>query len=138
MISTTKVKVGILLKLVSHLISNQEKILMKQIRLKKMKSEISLFKDAFESQNDELCRHHLGRAHILSQCSVIDHLNIHLLMLVYSLRQFNFNECMGQLLRLFVTCPGHLFGRVPQGNIGWSSVALTEELPIPEDLKEYC
>ena len=90
---------------------------MRQDVYQKLESEILLFRKAFESQNTELCYHHLGRAHILAQSSVLHHLKIHFMMLSFSLQQLNLKESLGQLLRILVTLPGHLGGRVPRGNI---------------------
>lgn len=55
-------------------------------------------------------------------------------MLHYALSQMNLTEVRGQVLRLIVTLPGHALGKVPQGNVGWSFVGLTEEMPVPEDI----
>lgn len=64
------------------------------------------------------------------------HLYIHFLMFFYAISKEDLREISGQLLRLAVTVPGHLFGRVPKGNIGWATIGLTDEFPIPDDLKE--
>jgi hypothetical protein len=66
-------------------------------------------------------RYHLGRAHVLSQNNPWKHLWVHWLMFKAAIRNLDFHEIQGQLLRLVVTLPGHLLGRVPEGNIGWSS-----------------
>lgn len=78
---------------------------------------------------------HLGRIHILAQNSVSKHMATHFQMFLYALVTFNFKEVLGQLIRLIVTIPGHVIGKVPKGNIGWSTVGLTEVMPIPNDLK---
>lgn len=101
-----------------------------------MEREISLFREAKIIHNHESCFRHLSRAHILSQSSTFNHLRIHWLMFGYAIGRKDYGEVMGQILRLLVTVPGHLLGRVPVGNIGWSTVGLVEELPIPEDLRK--
>lgn len=98
--------------------------------------EIASFKKALGELNDQKCIFHLGRAHIISQSSTMTHLYVHLLMLNFALKKLNGKEVAGQILRLLVTIPGHLIGKVPQGNIGWSTVGLTEQMPIPDDLKD--
>lgn len=98
--------------------------------------EINLYKTDYAAKNFEGAKHHLGRAHILSQNSVALHLYIHVLMLGYAAGRGEIREMIGQLLRLFVTIPGHLLGRVPKGNIGWASVGLTEEMIVPQDIEE--
>lgn len=86
--------------------------------------------------DDTRIRHHLGRAHIISQSFPSLHLYTHFLMLVHALKSRDPRETIGQLLRIAVTLPGHVFGKVPQGNIGWSTVGLTEQMPIPPDLQQ--
>jgi hypothetical protein len=101
-----------------------------------MKNEISKFKSAHTAGDHQASFHHLSRAHILSQSSPSSHLFIHWLMFRYAIGRKDYKEISGQALRLIVTLPGHLLGRVPVGNIGWATVGLTEHLPLPEDLKE--
>lgn len=97
--------------------------------------ELDKFEDALKEKNHEKCFSFLGRAHVLSQHSVLLHLKVHWLMFQYSLKRRDFKEIYGQILRLIVTAPGHLLGRVPVGNIGWSTVKLTQTMPVPDDLK---
>ena len=103
--------------------------------MNRFKKELGLYELAHTLKDLEKARTHLGRAHILSQSSVLQHLRIHGLMFLFALRTSDFKEVIGQVIRIFVTVPGHLLGRVPQGNIGWSSVGLTEIMEVPEDLK---
>lgn len=98
--------------------------------------EIEGYKKAIKLKDDKLCYVHLGRAHILSQKNVFMHLKVHWLMFKYAFKKKKVPEILGQALRLAVTIPGHLFGKLPSGNIGWSNVGLTEKMPVPEDLKE--
>ncbi len=58
-------------------------------------------------------------------------------MFEYSWKRKDFSEIRGQLLRMFAVIPGHLFNRLPVGNIGWSSVGLTKKMPLPKDLSDY-
>ncbi|WP_408096349.1 DUF3703 domain-containing protein [Peredibacter sp. HCB2-198] len=102
------------------------------LRKKKFEDELQFYQN---SKDDDKIRHHLGRAHVLSQNSVTKHLYVHWLMFAYALKNMDLKETFGQLLRLFVTIPGHMMGRVPRGNIGWSTVGLTEVMQVPEDLK---
>ena len=80
--------------------------------------------------------HHLGRVHILAQNSVVRHMATHFIMFLYALAKCDFKEVMGQSLRLVMTIPAHMIGKLPQGNIGWASVGMTKVMPIPEDLKD--
>jgi hypothetical protein len=101
----------------------------------KLDKEVLLFKEAQTSKNHDLCILHLGRAHIISQQSAWSHLYVHFIMFAYAAEKADLKEILGQTLRIFVTLPGHLIGGVPKGNIGWSTVGLTSEAPVPEDLQ---
>ena len=103
----------------------------------KMNEEITLYRLAETNHDHKMAVHHLGRAHILSQLSVFAHLRVHFIMLVFAFKRMDFKEIAGQVLRVFVTIPGHIIGRIPWGNTGWTDVKLTMPLPIPEDLKQY-
>ncbi len=105
------------------------------LKIYKIKNELDLYHLAYSLRDLEKARTHLGRAHILSQASAIQHLRIHCLMLLYALKTHDLKEVFGQIIRLLVTIPGHILGKVPQGNIGWSTVGLTEKMEVPEDLK---
>lgn len=98
--------------------------------------ELTQYRIAFLASNETKCIHHLGRAHIIAQSSPLKHLYVHFIMLRYAIAKADFKEVSGQILRILVTLPGHLLGKVPAGNIGWSTVRLTEKMPVPEDLKE--
>lgn len=103
--------------------------------LDQFEREVVNFQSALDQRDHEKCFYYLGRAHVLSQKSVRQHLKVHWMMFKYSVNRKDFNEVGGQVLRLLVTIPGHLFGKVPVGNIGWATVRLTETMPVPEDLK---
>lgn len=106
-----------------------------KLREKKFEDELQFYRQGLVSKDGTKIRHHLGRAHVLSQNSTPKHLYVHVLMFGYALRTFDVKEIFGQLLRLVVTVPGHLIGRVPRGNIGWSTVGLTQVMQVPEDLE---
>ena len=106
-----------------------------KLREKKFEDELQFYVQALVLKDDAKVKLHLGRAHVLSQNSTWKHLSVHVLMLGYAVRTFDMNETFGQLLRLVVTIPGHLIGRVPRGNIGWSTVGLTQVMQVPEDLE---
>lgn len=108
---------------------------MKTELYKQFNKELQNFQQANRLKNHEQCFHYLSRAHILSQKSVKLHLKTHLIMFKYALARNDMKEIGGQIIRLLVTIPGHFFGKVPVGNIGWATVRLTEKMSIPEDLK---
>lgn len=103
----------------------------------KMNQEINLYSSAIKSKDMKKAVYHLGRVHILSQLSVFSHLAVHFIMLSFAIRSLDFKEVCGQVLRVVVTIPGHILGKIPWGNTGWTSVELTKPLPIPEDLRQY-
>ena len=110
---------------------------MKKSAHERLKVEIACFESARKDKRDDLCLLHLGRAHIISQSmNSFEHLSIHFIMFCYACRKRDPKEVLGQLLRLLVTLPGHLFGKVPLGNTGWTTMKLTDERPIPDDLKD--
>ncbi|MFI5224720.1 MAG: DUF3703 domain-containing protein, partial [Nitrospirales bacterium] len=43
---------------------------------------------------------HLERAHVLGQASTVEHVRAHWHMLLWSIRQRNVRECLGQMLRI--------------------------------------
>ncbi len=103
---------------------------------KKFIQEIHDYKNSWSSRDYKACIHHLGRAHIISQQSPTLHLYVHWMMFWFALSQCDLREVVGQIVRLIVTIPGHLIGKVPKGNIGWSFVGLTQEMEIPDDIAE--
>lgn len=98
--------------------------------------ELNLFKQARSNREFKKCETHLGRAHILSQKSIFAHLAVHWVMFMYAFGKRDYREMRGQVLRFFVVVPGHLLGKVPVGNTGWSTMKLTETGSIPEDLRQ--
>ena len=56
----------------------------------------------------------LERAHILGQRYLIAHIVTHVWMLRVGICRRDVREIAGQILRLFATLPGYLFGWVPK------------------------
>lgn len=110
---------------------------MKPMRNQKFKAVLQEYRSSLAQKNDDEVILHLGRAHVLSQSSTTKHLYVHWLMFLFSVSRLDGKETLGQVLRLIVTVPGHLIGKVPVGNIGWSTVGLTQTMPIPDDLKSF-
>jgi metal-dependent hydrolase (beta-lactamase superfamily II) len=78
----------------------------------------------------------LERAHILGQRYLTAHIATHVWMLRVAIRRRNLREIAGQILRLFATFPGYMFGWVPKGNTGGASVSPLRPMPLPEDLRD--
>lgn len=82
----------------------------------------------------EVAFSHLERAHILGQTSTVEHVRVHWHMFLWSIRQSDVRECLGQLLRIVGASIGTVLGLVPQGNTGGTNVNPFKSIPIPPDL----
>lgn len=78
---------------------------------------------------------HLERAHVLGQASTVQHVRVHVRMLVWGVRQRSAREVLGQLLRIAGAATKTAIGWVPAGNTGGANVSPIRSLPIPEDLR---
>ena len=96
--------------------------------------EVSLALRALQSQNFDMCFHHLERAHVLAQQMTARHIHVHWLMLVAGLRRRDYREVIGQIPRIVASA---LLSRlwIPLGNTGRSRVGALKPMPIPEDLR---
>lgn len=79
---------------------------------------------------------HLERAHVLGQASTVQHVRVHVLMLLWALRHRVHREAMGQVLRIVGAATKTAIGWVPTGNTGGSNVSPFKPLPIPADLQQ--
>lgn len=82
----------------------------------------------------EIAFSHLERAHILGQTSTVEHVRVHWHMFLWSIRQSDVRECLGQLLRIIGASIGTVLGLVPQGNTGGTNVNPFKSMPIPPEL----
>ena len=78
--------------------------------------------------------HHLERAHVLGQASTIEHVRVHVHMLVWSLRHRKPSEVVGQAVRIAGAAALTTIGLIPHGNTGGSNVSPFRPMPVPEDL----
>lgn len=108
----------------------------KNLRNKQILKELKFYHDSRSIKNHEKCLLHLGRAHIIAQGRWYHHFYIHFLMFEYAWSRKDFKELFGQTIRMIATVPGNMSGKLPKGNVGWSSVGLLTKMPIPEDLKD--
>lgn len=76
----------------------------------------------------------LERAHVLSQGSTVQHVRVHLQMLMWGLRHGDVREVAGQVLRVIGAATKTWVGLVPRGNTGGSNVSAFKSLAIPDDL----
>ncbi|UTW04155.1 DUF3703 domain-containing protein [Amphritea atlantica] len=77
---------------------------------------------------------HLERAHVLGQESTYWHVKVHVLMLVWAMRNRSAREVSGQIFRIFGAASKTVFGLVPQGNTGGSNVSPFKKMPIKPEL----
>ena len=73
---------------------------------------------------------HLENAHVLGQESTWWHVKVHVLMLLWAIRQRDIKECIGQIVRVFGAATKTAIGLVPAGNTGGSNISPFKKLPI--------
>ena len=78
----------------------------------------------------------LQRAHIVSQPWAGLHTRVHAAMLTAAVRQRDWKETGGQVIRLLVAGSGSLAGRFPAGNTGRTTMRLMQTAPIEAELAE--
>lgn len=77
---------------------------------------------------------YLERAHVLGQESTYWHVKVHLLMLLWAVRNRIVREILGQLFRILGAATKTAIGLVPQGNTGGTNVSPFRKMPISPDL----
>jgi hypothetical protein len=78
---------------------------------------------------------HLERAHVLGQASTVQHVRVHVQMLVWAVRHRVGREVWGQVLRVVGAATKTAFGWVSTGNTGGANTSPMKSLPIPADLQ---
>lgn len=96
--------------------------------------EILAAREAESRGQPDIAFSHLERAHVLGQASTVEHVRVHWHMLLWSIRQRNVRECLGQMLRIVGAALSTALGLVPQGNTGGSNVPPFKSMPVPPDL----
>jgi hypothetical protein len=77
---------------------------------------------------------HLERAHVLGQRSTVQHVRVHLRMLMWGIRHNDRRQVVGQIFRVIGAATKTWAGLVPQGNTGGSDVSGFRSMAIPDDL----
>ena len=97
-------------------------------------AELSAADAAVASGDRQAAFRHLERAHILSQSHTLQHVYIHLRMLMLAASVGDWREVLGQVSRVLAAA---LFSRiwVPVGNTGRARVSALKPMPVPEDLR---
>lgn len=73
---------------------------------------------------------HLENAHVLGQESTYWHVKVHILMLLWAVRNIKMKEIFGQVFRIVGAATKTIFGLVPQGNTGGTNVSPFKVMPI--------
>ena len=85
---------------------------------------------AKKSGNIDIEFKHLENAHVLGQESTYWHVKVHVLMLLWAIRNLKLKEIFGQLFRIVGASTKTMFGLVPQGNTGGTNVSPFKVMPI--------
>ena len=96
--------------------------------------EILAAREAESRGQPDVAFSHLERAHVLGQASTVEHVRAHWHMLLWSIRQRNVREGLGQLLRIVGAAMSTAAGLVPQGNTGGTNVSPFKSIPLPPEL----
>jgi len=98
--------------------------------------EMQKAKLMFDEQDYAQCYYHLERGHILGQRNYIPHVVNHYWMLKVGLKQSDFREAAGQVIRMIMSIFS-LINLVPLGNTGRARISPFKVMPIPSDLQDY-
>lgn len=79
--------------------------------------------------------YHLERAHVLGQESTYWHVKVHVLMLIWGIRNRAPKEIIGQVMRIIGAATKTAVGLVPKGNTGGANVSPFKKMPVPEELE---
>lgn len=93
-------------------------------------AEIDLASKARNSGDIAIEFSHLENAHVIGQESTFWHVKVHVLMLLWAVRNFRAGEFSGQLVRIIGAATKTAFGLVPKGNTGGANVSPFKAMPI--------
>ncbi len=78
---------------------------------------------------------HLENAHVLGQSSTYHHTRVHLLMMFWGVRQSDWREVVGQVLRTIGAVTKTYLGWIPTGNTGGTDISPFKPLPIAPEME---
>ena len=99
-----------------------------------VESEILAAREAESRREPDIAFSHLERAHILGQASTVEHVRVHWHMFLWSIRQRNVRECLGQPLRIVGAAISTAVGQTLQGNTGGTNISRFKSMPLPPEL----
>ena len=77
---------------------------------------------------------HLERAHVLGQGSTLQHVRVHVRMLMWGIRRHDLREVEGHIVRVIGASTKTWLGLVPHGNTGGSNVSAFKSMAVADDL----
>ncbi len=96
-----------------------------------IKKELSDAKIA-RMNGDQIAEFYCLEAHVIGQNSTYYHVKVHMLMLMWAIRQRAVKEMAGQVFRIIGAAVLTRFGLVPTGNTGGANVSLKPMQIAPE------
>ena len=99
-----------------------------------VEAELALARNEQFQHNEADAFAHLENAHVLGQASTRLHVKVHIMMLLWAVRQRNLGEFCGQLFRIIGAATKTVFGLVPHGNTGGANVSPFKAMPIKPKL----
>lgn len=99
-------------------------------------AELLAAKAAERANDPSKAFYHLERAHVLGQASTVQHVRVHVRMIMWGLRRRDLREVGGQILRAIGAATMTWAGLVPTGNTGGANVSGLKPMAIPTDLAE--
>jgi Protein of unknown function (DUF3703) len=76
----------------------------------------------------------LERAHVLGQASTVQHVRVHIQMLLWAWRERSAKEFVGQVMRIAGAATKTAVGLVPDGNTGGANISPFKRLPVSAEL----
>lgn len=101
-----------------------------------VEEELSKSSKAQRLGNDLKAFTHLENAHILGQESTYWHVKVHTLMMLWGIKNSDFKEIFGQVIRIIGAAAFTAVKGVPKGNTGGSNVSPVRVMPIKAELAE--
>ena len=101
-----------------------------------VKKELLNYEQALISGDFSTAFTYLENAHILGQESTYWHVKVHYLMLIWGIKQRDFKEILGQVIRIIGAAALTVIKGVPTGNTGGSNVSPIAPMPIKPEHSE--
>lgn len=99
-----------------------------------VEAELDAAKAAERDGDPDKAFRHLERAHVLGQRSTLQHVRVHVRMLMWAIRHHRAREVTGQILRVVGAAAATWAGLVPDGNTGGANISGFKTMAIPDDL----